>query len=153
MCARFSWPSGSLGKYGVPGFCFEWDKTALYCCSDDNYQNDETLLSSDSHINPVASYALMIPPHTPKAVRGPAVFFCLDDEDRLVKISRRAILALAAQNQLQGSDNQVTERVHFENMRRGAYLQGLQKQNFDFRAPVRESKIGTSSCLLLRYLY
>ena len=129
----FSWPSGIPGKIGVPGYCTEWDKTALHCYADDNYRNEGVLRAAE-HLNPIASYAVMISPEAPSAVRGPAIFFCVDEGNKLVKITRRDILSLANKNQLHGSDNCLSDRVHFENMRRAAFLAGLKKQNFEFRS-------------------
>jgi len=129
ICARFSWPSGTPGKIGVPGYCTEWDKTSLYCYTDDNYLNESDLRSPD-HLNPVASYALMISPETSKAVRGSAVFFCLDEDGKLIKITRRDILSLATKNQKDGSEHAVSDRVHFENMRRASSLEALKKFQF-----------------------
>jgi hypothetical protein len=131
LCSRFSWPSGVPGKIGVPGYCTEWDKTTLYCYADDNYLSQSGLRAVE-HLNPIASYALMISPDSSKAVRGSAIFFCLDDDSKLIKITRRDILSLASRNQTHGSDDAVPDRVHFENMRRASYLEGLKKLNFQF---------------------
>jgi hypothetical protein len=128
MSARFSWPSGTPGKNAVPGYCLEWDKTALYCFTDDNFLNEPELLSSKGQINPVASYVLMISSDSAKAVRGSAVIFCLDEDEKLVKITRRDVLSIAKLNQ----SSEVPQRVRFENMRRAAILEGLRKQNTQF---------------------
>jgi len=126
MSARFSWPSGTPGKNAVPGYCLEWDKTALYCFTDDNFLNEPELLSSKAQINPVASQVLMISSDSIKAVRGSAVVYCLDEDEKLVKITRRDVLSLAV------TDQSSDVRRRFENMRRAAILEGLRKQNTQF---------------------
>ena len=133
LAARFSWPSQTLGKSMVPGYCFEWDKTALYCFTDDNFQSQREL-ASDECRNPIASQLLMVDKHSRKVVRGNAVFVCLDDEDKVVKITRRDLLQISVITNELGGVGALSDRVHFENMRRASALAGLKKQNFQFHS-------------------
>ena len=111
----------------------EWDKTALYCFADDNFCSQQEL-AGDVCRNPIASQLLMVDSNSRKVVRGNAVFVCLDDEDRLVKISRRDLLQICVLNNELGRVGAVSARVHFENIRRSCALAGLKKQNFQFHS-------------------
>ena len=126
LAKRWGWPSGCPSKLAVPGYCQEYDGMTLYCVADDCWRQ---MPHDETNENIVASYVLMISPSDKVAVvRGSAVFFCLDKDNRQVKLTRRDILNICNHNNKAGAIYSVPERVSFENSRRLSireYLVGM----------------------------
>lgn len=125
ICERFNWPSGCIRKIQVPGFSCEWDGMVLYCFTDENYKISFSGALSE---NVLASNVIMVSCAEDEVVRGTAVFCCIDSENRIVRMTRRDLINIALMNQSAGRMNTVTERVHFENLRRAQLLAHLKSQ-------------------------